>query len=76
MCWNSGEIEGAAPIASIEASKEAIRRAMEGLRFHKRITLLGSTGSIGTQTLDIVETCPQHYSVVGLAAGVCVCVDG
>lgn len=37
--------------------------------FRKRITLLGSTGSIGTQTLDIVALCPQHYSVVGLAAG-------
>lgn len=34
----------------------------------KRITLLGSTGSIGTQTLDIVTQHPDQFSVVGLAA--------
>eukprot|EP00667_Euglena_gracilis_P004347 EG_transcript_4370 len=68
-CAATGEIAGAAPICSAEAGQEAIRRAAEGLNFHKRITLLGSTGSIGTQTLDIVETLPQNYSIVGLAAG-------
>ncbi|HIK55071.1 MAG TPA: 1-deoxy-D-xylulose-5-phosphate reductoisomerase [Synechococcales cyanobacterium M55_K2018_004] len=35
----------------------------------KAITLLGSTGSIGTQTLDIVRECPDQFRVVGLAAG-------
>ncbi len=35
----------------------------------KAITLLGSTGSIGTQTLDIVETNPDKFRIVGLAAG-------
>ena len=35
----------------------------------KAITLLGSTGSIGTQTLDIVATNPDQFRVVGLAAG-------
>ncbi|MEM8641083.1 MAG: 1-deoxy-D-xylulose-5-phosphate reductoisomerase [Cyanobacteria bacterium P01_G01_bin.54] len=35
----------------------------------KAITLLGSTGSIGTQTLDIVEQYPDRFRVVGLAAG-------
>jgi 1-deoxy-D-xylulose-5-phosphate reductoisomerase len=35
----------------------------------KAITLLGSTGSIGTQTLDIVANCPDQFRVVGLAAG-------
>ncbi|WP_044260100.1 1-deoxy-D-xylulose-5-phosphate reductoisomerase [Richelia intracellularis] len=35
----------------------------------KAITLLGSTGSIGSQTLDIVTQYPQHFSVTGLAAG-------
>jgi 1-deoxy-D-xylulose-5-phosphate reductoisomerase len=35
----------------------------------KAITLLGSTGSIGTQTLDIVEHHPDKFRVVGLAAG-------
>lgn len=35
----------------------------------KAITLLGSTGSIGTQTLDIVGEFPDQFRVVGLAAG-------
>ncbi|MGK7901833.1 MAG: 1-deoxy-D-xylulose-5-phosphate reductoisomerase [Hormoscilla sp.] len=35
----------------------------------KAITLLGSTGSIGTQTLDIVAQNPDRFRVVGLAAG-------
>ncbi|MGB3205249.1 MAG: 1-deoxy-D-xylulose-5-phosphate reductoisomerase [Crinalium sp.] len=35
----------------------------------KAITLLGSTGSIGTQTLDIVDQNPDQFRVVGLAAG-------
>lgn len=35
----------------------------------KAITLLGSTGSIGTQTLDIVAQYPHQFRIVGLAAG-------
>jgi len=35
----------------------------------KPITLLGSTGSIGTQTLDIVAQYPDRFRVVGLTAG-------
>jgi len=35
----------------------------------KAITLLGSTGSIGTQTLDIVFEHPDKFRIVGLAAG-------
>jgi len=35
----------------------------------KAITLLGSTGSIGTQTLDIVAQYPDQFRLVGLAAG-------
>ncbi|NJP10715.1 MAG: 1-deoxy-D-xylulose-5-phosphate reductoisomerase, partial [Leptolyngbyaceae cyanobacterium RU_5_1] len=35
----------------------------------KAISLLGSTGSIGTQTLDIVTQHPDEFRVVGLAAG-------
>ena len=35
----------------------------------KAITILGSTGSIGTQTLDIVTDHPDKFRVVGLAAG-------
>jgi 1-deoxy-D-xylulose-5-phosphate reductoisomerase len=35
----------------------------------KLISILGSTGSIGTQTLDIVRDHPDRFQVVGLAAG-------
>ncbi|NEP15760.1 MAG: 1-deoxy-D-xylulose-5-phosphate reductoisomerase [Leptolyngbya sp. SIO4C1] len=35
----------------------------------KAITLLGSTGSIGTQTLDIIEHHPDQFRLVGIAAG-------
>jgi 1-deoxy-D-xylulose-5-phosphate reductoisomerase len=36
--------------------------------FPRRIALLGSTGSIGQQTLDIVRCFPEHFQVVALAA--------
>ena len=35
----------------------------------RRIVILGSTGSIGRQTLDIVRAFPDEFQVVGLAAG-------
>ena len=35
----------------------------------KRIVILGATGSIGRQTLDIVRAFPDEFDVVGLAAG-------
>jgi 1-deoxy-D-xylulose-5-phosphate reductoisomerase len=35
----------------------------------KPIVILGSTGSIGTNTLDIVERFPHEFRVVGLTAG-------
>ena len=35
----------------------------------KRISILGSTGSIGTQTLEIVAQYPEAFQVVGIAAG-------
>ncbi|HEX7127097.1 MAG TPA: 1-deoxy-D-xylulose-5-phosphate reductoisomerase [Thermodesulfobacteriota bacterium] len=35
----------------------------------KRLALLGSTGSIGVSTLDIVATFPERFSVVAMAAG-------
>jgi 1-deoxy-D-xylulose-5-phosphate reductoisomerase len=35
----------------------------------KTIVILGSTGSIGTNTLDIVDRFPEEFSVAGLTAG-------
>eukprot|EP00741_Cyanophora_paradoxa_P021690 tig00000241_g20936.t1 len=40
-----------------------------GQKGPKPITLLGSSGSIGTQTLDIVREHPDKFRVVGLATG-------
>lgn len=64
---------GAAPVGSDDALAEMVRRAQEVSTneggFKKRIALLGSTGSIGTQTLDIVRAAPDLFSVSTLAAG-------
>jgi len=35
----------------------------------KRIAILGSTGSIGRSTLDVIEKNPQRFEVVTMAAG-------
>src|SRR5260370_7052431 len=35
----------------------------------KRIAILGSTGSIGRSTLSIVESYPERFSVISMAAG-------
>ena len=42
--------------------------SLAGIRV-KAISVLGSTGSIGTQTLDIVEDFPEQFRVVALSAG-------
>ena len=38
-------------------------------RTKKRIAVLGSTGSVGSQTLDVVRQFPDEFEVVGLSAG-------
>ncbi|OBG54995.1 1-deoxy-D-xylulose-5-phosphate reductoisomerase [Mycolicibacterium fortuitum] len=35
----------------------------------KRVLILGSTGSIGTQALDVIAANPDRFEIVGLAAG-------
>ena len=35
----------------------------------KKLAILGSTGSIGRQTLSVVESLPEQFSIVALAAG-------
>ena len=35
----------------------------------RRIIILGSTGSIGTQALEVIAANPERFEVVGLAAG-------
>ena len=35
----------------------------------KRIAILGSTGSVGSQTLEIIRQFPDEFEIIGLAAG-------
>jgi 1-deoxy-D-xylulose-5-phosphate reductoisomerase len=35
----------------------------------KRVAVLGATGSIGRQTLEVIDAFPGHFSVIGLAGG-------
>ena len=35
----------------------------------KRIVILGSTGSVGSQTLDVIRQFPDEFEIVGLSAG-------
>lgn len=35
----------------------------------RRVIVLGSTGSIGTQALDVIRANPERFELVGLAAG-------
>ena len=35
----------------------------------RRVVLLGSTGSIGTQALEVIKANPRRFELVGLAAG-------
>ncbi|RIJ70229.1 1-deoxy-D-xylulose-5-phosphate reductoisomerase [Nakamurella silvestris] len=37
--------------------------------FPRRVVILGSTGSVGTQALDIIRLHPDLFEVVGLSAG-------
>ena len=39
----------------------------------KQLTILGSTGSIGCSTLDVVRQNPEHFRVIALVAGKNVC---
>ncbi|XP_020151947.1 1-deoxy-D-xylulose 5-phosphate reductoisomerase, chloroplastic [Aegilops tauschii subsp. strangulata] len=58
--------QGPPPAWPGRAVAEPERRSWEG---PKPISIVGSTGSIGTQTLDIVAENPDKFRVVALAAG-------
>jgi 1-deoxy-D-xylulose-5-phosphate reductoisomerase len=59
----------AAPVNSEASMKKTLAKSLEGANFQKRLSLLGSTGSIGTQTLEIVDACPNNFIVDALSAG-------
>ena len=64
-----GWIDPSAPVNSEESLRLTLEKSLEGAQFQKRLSLLGSTGSIGTQTLDIVDACPENFVVDALSAG-------
>lgn len=45
------------------------RHLNRSLNRPKNVVLLGSTGSVGTQTLDVIRALPDRFRVLGLAAG-------
>lgn len=59
----------AAPVNSAASAKKTLAESLKGSSFQKRLSLLGSTGSIGTQTLEIVDACPENFVVDALSAG-------
>ena len=64
-----GWIDPSAPVNSEASLRLTLEKSLEGSSFQKRLSLLGSTGSIGTQTLDIVDACPENFVVDALSAG-------
>ena len=59
----------AAPVDTASSLKDTVDRALSAQFIHKKLSLLGSTGSIGTQTLDICREQPEHFKCVAMAAG-------
>eukprot|EP00551_Chaetoceros_affinis_P003645 CAMPEP_0203640880 /NCGR_PEP_ID=MMETSP0088-20131115/6270_1 /ASSEMBLY_ACC=CAM_ASM_001087 /TAXON_ID=426623 /ORGANISM="Chaetoceros affinis, Strain CCMP159" /LENGTH=479 /DNA_ID=CAMNT_0050496195 /DNA_START=12 /DNA_END=1451 /DNA_ORIENTATION=+ len=71
---SSGTGEGwlsnpAAPVNSEASLRLTLQESLKGSSFQKRLSILGSTGSIGTQTLEIVDACPENFVVDALSAG-------
>jgi 1-deoxy-D-xylulose-5-phosphate reductoisomerase len=64
-----GWIDPSAPVNSEASLKKTLEKSLEGSNFKKRLSILGSTGSIGTQTLQIVDACPDNFVVDALSAG-------
>ena len=64
-----GWIDPSSPVNSAASLQKTLDECLKGSTFQKRISILGSTGSIGTQTLEIVDACPENYVVDALSAG-------
>lgn len=61
---------GAAPVLTNADILETARLSvLNNTLQHRRISILGSTGSIGTQTLDLVRERPDIFSIASLTAG-------
>merc|ERR1719473_57387 len=58
----------AAPVLTPDDLRDSLARALDKSP-RKHIALLGSTGSIGTQTLDICREYPEYFEVISISAG-------
>ncbi|HEX4724057.1 MAG TPA: 1-deoxy-D-xylulose-5-phosphate reductoisomerase [Pseudonocardiaceae bacterium] len=52
-----------------EPLADAIRQAAAPTERRRSVLILGSTGSVGTQALDVIAGNPDAFTVAGLAAG-------
>jgi len=60
----------AAPVNTVASMKKTLEESLKGSKsFTKRLSLLGCTGSIGTQTLEIVDACPDNFVIDALSGG-------
>ncbi len=53
----------------IPENRKGLRAWRSSLEGSKKVLILGSTGSIGENTLKVVEKFPQQFKIVGLVAG-------
>src|ERR1700733_2014567 len=51
---------------SVIQSSAKLRSVASAAR--RRVTILGSTGSVGRQTIDLISRAPEKYEVVALTA--------
>src|SRR4028119_2166077 len=61
------------PAPSFRSPRYTTSRCSHEIPLHtlvkRRLTILGSTGSVGLQALDVVRAHPDRFEIVGLAAG-------
>jgi 1-deoxy-D-xylulose-5-phosphate reductoisomerase len=62
-------LDPAAPVLTAADLRYALDRALDQGFQRKHVALLGSTGSIGTQSLDIAREYPDYFEIVSLSAG-------
>lgn len=60
---------GSTPIGPRRTRRDGASGHDEPVSTPRTVTLLGSTGSIGTQALEVVSAAPERFRVVALAAG-------
>merc|ERR1719393_786429 len=61
-------LDPAAPVLLEANLRDCLKRTLD-VNPKKHIALLGSTGSIGTRTLDICREYPDYFEVISLSAG-------